>query len=149
MNPMLVEHDESPLQRKLMGALVELLTHPQLDPESEEYIFNVAELVGQVNLAPIDGTEMVCDRCFAVNALGYKMKRSGDKYIALCVDEEGGCAAKDIPLGCNFIDNMGVTCDQLAAFQIIYGHQLLVSYSCALHVSSMLKTDNQEVLGLR
>ena len=119
---------------KLDKVLTELLIHPQLDHESEEYILDIISSVGQINILPMDGTHLICSICSAVNALGYRLKRSGGKYVALCINEFGGCAGKDINPQCSYTDDVGVQCSQLAEFQIAYGSdKLLTRYACIIH----------------
>jgi hypothetical protein len=128
------------VEPNILETLILLLTHSQLDADSEEYINEVIEMVGQLNLVPMDGTKMICSVCSTVNAPGYKLKRSAGKYLAFCVDEFGGCAGKEIRHKCNYVDHIGIECDQLAEYQIQYGSdELITRYACVMHTGILLK----------
>jgi hypothetical protein len=134
------------LIRPLNEAILALLSHPQLDFESEEYINEISGLLGQVNVAPMNGTKMICTTCKSINSPGYKLRRSAGKYLAYCVDEFGGCAAKEVLPKCGYSDHMGVECDNLAEFQITYGEDKLINkYACTLHTGILLRDSKNTV----
>jgi hypothetical protein len=146
-NPMFLSSSKDlKLERKMTDVLMNLLLTPKVDPETEEKFNLLLEMLGQVNVAPADGTRMICAECGSINAIGYKLRRSAGKYMAYCVDEFGGCIGKQLTHQCNLVDHIGMECDQLAEYQITYGaDELITRYACVMHTGILLKDTKNTV----
>ena len=123
---------------ELLSTSLELLDHIDGLPEHVvSSITYIIELSGQVTTVTKPGTKMICHRCHAINAAGYMLRRSGGKYIALCINPDGGCASKDITPQCSFFDHEGVQCDKLAEYEILDGFVSIPA--CVIHIGILLK----------
>jgi hypothetical protein len=144
------EYIEDP-STQLIGRITELLISQDNIPyELQTALDEIITLAGQIAIIPLYGTKLICNVCHTVNAAGYKLKRSAGKYIALCVDEFGGCAGKEVHHKCNYVDHIGIECEQLAEYQITYGQdKLLTRYACIVHAGVLMKDTEQTVHPIR
>jgi hypothetical protein len=141
---------ELSLNDQVSTELIALFCDIQDDAELANRLIDIYEKIGQLNVTPLPGTRMICSSCYAVNAPGYKLRRSAGKYLALCVDETGGCAGKELYPKCSFIDHIGVECDQLAEYQIMFGEdELITRYACIAHAGVLLKDTKNTVHPIR
>lgn len=89
--------------------------------------------VGTKNLA--------CSSCHRTDMETYYLRRSAGKYVVLCFDGGQGCWEQSSRTCCSYVDPLGVQCEELVEFNVVYGETMSQRGVCGVHVGAVLTGD--------